>query len=93
MKLNVTAAAITLALVWGVLAMFLTGVANLVSPPYGQEFLQAMASVYPGYKATASFGQVIVGTLYGMLDALVAGAILAWVYNFCVARLGGAKAP
>ncbi len=93
MKLNVTAAAITLALVWGVLAMFLTGVANLVSPPYGQEFLQAMASVYPGYKATASFGQVIVGTLYGTLDALVTGAILAWVYNFFVARLGGAKAP
>jgi hypothetical protein len=93
MKLNVTAAAITLALVWGVLAMFLTGVANLVWPPYGQELLQAMASVYPGYKATASFGQVIIGALYGMLDALVAGAILAWVYNFFVARLGGAKAP
>jgi hypothetical protein len=73
--------AITVGLVWGVLAMFLTGLANLLWPDYGQEFLQVMASLYPGYHATPGFGQLIVGTLYGLVDGAVAGAIFAWVYN------------
>ncbi len=86
MRLSVTAAAISFALVWGVLAMFLTGVANMIWPPYGQEFLQTTASIYPGYKATASFGQVIVGTLYGLVDAAVVGAAFAWLYNLFSSR-------
>ena len=87
MKLNVAAMGISLALVWGVLAMFLVGLANLIWPSYGQGFLDLMASIYPGYKATASFGQVIVGTLYGMLDAAVGGVVLAWLYNRVVGML------
>lgn len=81
MKLNVQAMAISLGLIWGVLAMFLVGVANLIWSGYGQDFLNLMATIYPGYKATASFGQVIVGTLYGIVDGAVAGALLAWLYN------------
>ncbi len=66
MKLDVRAMALTAGLVWGVLAMFLTGLANLIWDGYGEDFLDLMASLYPGYDATtASFGQVIVGTLYG----------------------------
>ncbi len=85
MRLSVTALATSFALVWGV-AMFLTGVANLIWPTYGREFLQAIASVYPGYKASPSFGQVIVGTMYGLVDAAVVGAVFAWLYNYLVAR-------
>ncbi len=85
MRLSVTAVAIAFALVWG-FAMFLTGVANMIWPTYGQDFLQALASIYPGYKATASFGQVIIGTLYGLVDAAVVGAVFAWLYNYLVAR-------
>ncbi len=49
MRLSVTAMATSFALVWGVLAMFLTGIANMIWPTYGQkEFLQTLASVYPG---------------------------------------------
>ena len=40
-----------------------------------------MASVYPGYHAIRSVSGVIVGTLYGFVDGLVAGAIFAWLYN------------
>jgi hypothetical protein len=43
------------------------GLANLIWPSYGQAFLNAMVSLYPGYDATASFGEVIVGTLYGVV--------------------------
>ncbi len=76
----------TLALIWGVLGMFLTGLANLIWPGYGQALLYVMASVYPGYQATASIGQVIIGTLYGLLDGAVVGAAFAWLYNICSAR-------
>lgn len=81
MKLDVKAMAISLGLIWGVLAIFLVGLANMIWPGYGQAFLDLTASIYPGYKATASFGQVIVGMLYGLVDGAIAGALLAWLYN------------
>lgn len=81
MKLSIKGMSVTLAIIWGILAMFLTGLANLIWPGYARAFLEVMASVYPGYHATASFGQVIVGTLYGLLDGAVAGAVFAWLYN------------
>jgi hypothetical protein len=45
-----------------------------------------MASLYPGYHATPSVGQAIVGALYALADAAIAGAIFAWLYNWCVGR-------
>ncbi len=81
MKLNVKAFAVVAALTWGILAMLLTGIANLIWPNYGREFLQVMASVYPGYHATRSLIQVIVGALYGLVDGAVGGAVFAWLYN------------
>ena len=85
MKLDVKATALTIGLLWGA-AMFLTGTANLVWAGYGKDFLGVMASVYPGYDATASFGQVMVGTLYGLLDGAAGGAVIAWLYNRLAAR-------
>ncbi len=35
MKLDVKAMAIALGLAWGIVAMFLVGVVNLIVPPYG----------------------------------------------------------
>ena len=87
MKLDVKSTAVALAVVWGILAMFLTGVVNLISSGYGQSFLELMASVYPWYQATASFDQVLIGTLYGVVDGAVTGAIFAWLYNSCASRL------
>ncbi len=88
MRLDIRATAVTLALLWGVLAMFLTGLANLIWPGYGQALLDVMASVYPGYQATPSVGQVLIGTLYGLLDGAVVGAVVAWLYNTGAARFG-----
>ena len=87
MRINVKAAALTAGLVWGVLAMFVTGVGNLLVPGYGQALLDVMASVYPGYAATPTVGQVIIGTLYGLLDGAVGGAVFAWLYNALASRL------
>ena len=80
MKLSVKGMAIAAGIMWG-LAVFLTGCVNLCWPSYGQEFLRLLASIYPGYHATGSFGQVIVGTLYGLVDGSVAGAVFALIYN------------
>ena len=84
MKLNVKAIAFASATLWS-LAVFLTGLANLIWPTYGQGFLQLVASIYPGYDATPNLLQVIVGTLYGIADGAIGGALFAWLYNWCVA--------
>jgi hypothetical protein len=80
MKLNVKATALSCAILWGGCMLWMT-LANLVWAGYGQEFLQVMASVYPGYHASRSIWEVIVGTLYGATDALIGGALFAWLYN------------
>jgi hypothetical protein len=88
MKIDIKAMALTLALVWGAFGMFLTGVGSVILPGYGQTFLDAMASVYPGYTAEPSFGQAVIGGLYGVLDGAGVGALVAWLYNTLAARSG-----
>jgi len=80
MKFNTKALAVTSGVLWG-LAMLVTGLGNLIWGNYGRQFLQTMSSVYPGYHATRSVSEVVVGTLYGVVDGLVGGAIFAWLYN------------
>jgi hypothetical protein len=80
MKLSVKGLAMASGILWGV-AMLVMGLTNLIWSSYGQQFLQLMASVYPGYHATRSFVEVIVGTLYGAVDGFIGGAVFAWLYN------------
>jgi TRAP-type mannitol/chloroaromatic compound transport system permease large subunit len=80
MKFNTKALALASAVVWG-FVMFAVGVTNSIAGHYGQQFLQAMSSVYPGYHGTRSIAEVIVGTLYGLCDGFIAGAVIAWLYN------------
>lgn len=80
MTLNTKALALTSAILWG-LAMLVMSLANLIWGNYGQQFLQVMSSVYPGYHATRNIAEVIVGTLYGAADGLVGGTVFAWLYN------------
>ena len=80
MKLNLKALAVSLAILWG-LGVFLVGLANLIWPGYAAVFLNLLASVYPGYHAAGSFGDLIVGTLYAILDGALGGLIFGWLYN------------
>ncbi len=86
MKLNVKAMGLTVGLLWGA-CMLLVGLANLIWPGYGVAVLQMSASMYPGYEV-GGFGSVIVGTLYGVVDGVICGVVLAWLYN----RLAGSGA-
>jgi len=80
MKLDTKALAVASGVVWGCV-MLSVGVTNLIAGNYGQQFLQAMSSVYPGYHDTRSIAEVIAGTLYGLCDGFIGGAVIAWLYN------------
>ena len=81
MKLSVKGLAITAAIIWGA-ALLIMGSANMMFPGYGTNFLEVMGSVYPGYQPGAGFSSVIIGSLYGVVDAGIGAAIFAWLYNF-----------
>ena len=91
MLLSIKAAAITCSVIAGGL-VFLVGLANLAFPSYGSALLDMGASIYPGYKGPNGFMSVVVVTLYALVDGLVGGAIVAWLYN-AVARGGHASTP
>jgi hypothetical protein len=80
MKLNVGAVAAASAVLWSG-SVLITGVANIVEPRYGREFLRMVASIYPGYKARPEFREVAIGTCYAAVDGAVGGALFAWLYN------------
>ncbi len=82
MKLSVKGLALGSAITWG-LAVLFVGLVNLGWPSYGTAFLQLISSIYPGYHAQASLGNVIVGTLYAVLDGAIGGVFFGWLYNLC----------
>ena len=83
MKLSIKALAITAAIIWGA-ALLIVGSANMMFPGYATNFLEVIGSVYPGYQPTTGFSNVIIGSLYGVVDAGIGAALFAWVYNFFV---------
>lgn len=85
MKLSVKAAAMAGALITGGTVLFF-GVLNQLFCGYADSFLRLVASIYPGYHFPSGFGGVIVGTLYGLLDGAIGGAIIAWIYNAFLPR-------
>jgi len=80
MKLDMKALAFAGAIFWGG-CVFFTGISNLIWAGYGAQFLAWLASVYPGYHATRSIGEVVIATIYAFFDGLVGGLIFAWLYN------------
>ena len=85
MRLSLKALAITSAIIWGG-CILSVGLVNLAAPTYGTAFLQMASSIYPGFHNSRSFVDVIVGTLYGVLDAGFGGFIFGWIYNLIAAR-------
>ncbi|HTR67574.1 MAG TPA: hypothetical protein VMH85_17470 [Terriglobales bacterium] len=85
MKLSPKALGIASAVLWGG-AILLSGIANLLWPPYAAEFLKLASSIYPGFHASRTFTDVLVGTGYAVLDGGAGGVVLAWLYNIVAPR-------
>jgi ABC-type phosphate transport system permease subunit len=90
MRLNLKAIALTSGIIWA-LAILLTGIINIIWTGYGDAFLKIMASLYPGFKDNGSFGDVIVGTLYALVDGTVCGLVFGWVYNLFAGKISTAQ--
>jgi hypothetical protein len=80
MRLSVKALAMTCAVLWGGSILFV-GLINLAAPSYGITFLEVCSSIYPGFHASRSFGDVLSGTGYGLIDGAVGGYLFGWLYN------------
>jgi hypothetical protein len=80
MRLSVRALTIAAAVIWGG-CILLTGLIHLSAPSYGTAFLQMVSSIYPGFHNSGTPGDVVVGTLYALVDGGVCGVVFAWLYN------------
>ncbi len=87
MRLHVTALALAAGILWGG-AVFLVSLAHWIWPDYGAAFLNLAASIYPGYEPDSTVGSVLIGTLYGLVDGAIGGAVFAWLYNLFAGHSG-----
>jgi hypothetical protein len=83
-KLSVKALGLAGALLWGG-AILLCGITNLIWPSYAAEFLKTISSIYPGFHASHTFADVIVGTSYAVVDGGVGAMVFGWLYNLLAA--------
>lgn len=91
MRFNVIALSATAGLFWGA-AILVVASANLIWPTYGRAFLELAASIYPGYHSSPAIGSIITGTLYGLVDGAIAGAVFGWLYNLLSRQLPSSAA-
>jgi hypothetical protein len=87
MRFDTKALAVAAAALWGGCMLFV-GLAHLVFPAYGTDFLRAVSSIYPGFDATPSVGNLLIGTVWGIADGAVGGFLFGWLYNLVDERLG-----
>ena len=78
--LSPVALAVTAAVIWGA-AIFVIGTINALVPGYGDTVLTLVVSIYTGYAASGTLGDLIQGTAYAIFDGLVGGFIFALLYN------------
>jgi len=83
MKLNIKAFALTCALVWGVGLFLLTWWIIAFDGATGEATL--LGRLYRGY-SVSPIGSVI-GLIWAFFDALIGGAIFAWLYNVLAGRI------
>ena len=80
MKFNIAAAAIAGGVGFAI-AIAGAGILNILFEGYGQAFLDLAVSVYPGYKASGTAGDLIIGCFYAAADGMIALGGLALLYN------------
>ena len=87
MKINVKAFALSVGVWWGLGLFALTWWMILLNGSGGDPTI--LSRVYKGYSLTP-LGSLI-GLVWGFVDGLVGGAILAWLYNRAAHYLGSER--
>lgn len=82
MKLDIKAFALSCALIWGLGVFFLTWWIIACDGVTGE--VTWLGQLYRGYRVTP-LGSLI-GLVWGFFDALIGGAVFAWLYNRLSAR-------
>lgn len=77
MKLNVRAFAFACSLIWGLLILLVTWWVIFFDGASGE--ITWLGRIYRGY-SLSPLGS-LVGLLWALVDGLVFGALLAWLYN------------
>ena len=85
MKLSIKSLGLAGAVLWGG-AILLCGLANLIWPSYAAGFLQGISSIYPGFHASRTLADVMVGTCYAVVDGGVGAMFFGWLYNLLAAK-------
>lgn len=86
MRISRIALGLTLGILWGC-AFGIIGFLNVLIPPYGEQFFEFMASVYPGITGSGSLADIALGVLYGLVDGFLGGWLIAWLYNSLAQRV------
>lgn len=85
MKLNIKAMALAFGLLWGLGLFALTWWIIAFEGATGDPTIIGL--IYRGY-TISPMGSVI-GLFWGFFDALICGALFAWLYNVFAARFSG----
>lgn len=75
--MDVRAFGLLLGCVWGI-GVFGLGIASMMLNRWGN-FVKLLSSVYIGYQAT--WLGSIRGAVWGFIDGLISGVVIAWIYN------------
>jgi hypothetical protein len=76
-KLDTKAFGLAFGILWsgGVVFMGLTAMVC----PWAQPFVDVLSVMYVGYSATIV--GILIGAVWGFIDAFIGGVVLAWLYN------------
>jgi hypothetical protein len=80
MRLSIRSLTLTAGLLWGG-AILLLGIIHLASPGYGSAFLEGISSIYIGFHGGRSAADVLLGTVYALIDGALGGLFFGWLYN------------
>ena len=79
-QFSVRALAITIGIFWAV-CVAVVWLINLIAPTYGLTFLWLVSSSSPGFHAEPTLMSILIGTAYALLEGMIAGGFIAWLYN------------
>ncbi len=78
MTLSAKSFGLAAGILWGFSMLVMTLIS--VATGYATEFLNVIASIYPGYSISL-FGSII-GLVYGFIDGFIGLFIFVWLYNW-----------